>query len=123
MYAQTRPQVSPATALDALERRVKNPRPVAPSTLIRREKAVYRWVRRLESAIDLLDVNDDSTHAAYMHLTRLLGRAYALHSTACAKCAAAYEEHLIAQHEAEELGAALQLEQVSDLLYGVGLVA
>jgi hypothetical protein len=121
MYAKQSPKVTPAQALDALERRVNNPRPVSHAALVRREKLVYRMVRKIEQALDMIDA--DAHHDAWMATSRLLGRAYAIHSVACRRCEEAFEAFLAERYEAEELGAALQLERVSDLLYGVGLVA
>ncbi len=102
--------VAQPAAVASLARRIHSPRPVALSTLHRREQEAYRHCERLQAALALLDPAGD----AWGELYRTLLDAYALHTAAVARFTAAWEAAQQERHEAEELGAALMAERWLD---------
>jgi hypothetical protein len=94
-------------AFQSLARRIHSPRPVALSTLHRREQEAYRHCERLEDALALLDPAGD----AWGEVFRVLLHAYELHTTASRRFREAMDRAQEERHEAEELGAALMAER------------
>ncbi len=99
-------------AFQSLARRITSPRPVALSTLARREAEAYRHCERLQDALALIDVQTDGE--AWSAVYAVLREAYALHAQAVARHTAAWEEAQAERFEAEQLGAALMAEREID---------
>jgi len=97
-------------AFQSLARRIHSPRLVALATLRRREQEAYRHCERLQGTLALLDPVGDAWGEVY----RVLLDAYALHTAAVARFAAALERAQEERHEAEELGAALLADRWLD---------
>ncbi len=85
-----------------------SPRPVAFSTLARREAEAYRLCERLQDALALIDVHTDGE--AWSAVYAVLRETYALHAQAVARHTTAWEEAQAERYEAEQFGAALMTE-------------
>ncbi len=109
----TQPVNAPArqrAAFRSLARRIASPRPVALSTLARREAEAYRHCERLQDTLALIDVQTDGE--AWSAVYAVLREAYALHAQAVARHTEAWEETQAERYEAEQLGAALMAERL-----------
>lgn len=96
-------------ALEALARRVTNPRPVSLATLHKRHQEASRLCRTIRVTLALLDVSKDGN--AWAGVYRLVMRAEEISTLAYHRWDVAWQEAMAERYEAQQLGEALMSER------------